>query len=200
MLENLAGALRAEFAGGNDVRVEPCVDTRAVPEVFFAVTAGLGLLGRNSLLRTARHGSRVFIGVLFTDLALPEVRHMVDVPPACTTCGGCIRNCPTGALGADGLVQLGRCRSYLSMEYKGEFSPEQTGLLGDCLFGCDGCTAQCPPDTPPGSQIAVDLEQLLAAPDAAIAEWIHGSALEYIGPARLKRNAAACMRGVTRPR
>ena len=194
ILERLAGALRGHLAAGSDFRAESGVDTRAIPEVFLAVSAGLGTLGRNGLLRTPQHGSRVFIGVLFTDLELPEVRLSPQVQPSCADCARCTPACPTGALGADGLVRLDRCRSYLTLEHKGEFSPAQAKLVGDCLFGCDGCTAPCPPAPATLDRIAVDLDWLVAADAADIAERVRGSALEHLGPVRLKRNAAACLR------
>jgi epoxyqueuosine reductase len=191
-LERLVFSLRSDCNGGNDFRAESGVDPRAIAEVFLAVSAGLGVLGRNGLLRTPQHGSRVFIGVLFTDLELPEVRWQADLLPECAACARCTPACPTGALGNDGLVRLDRCRSFLTLEFKGAFSVEQAALLGDCLFGCDGCTAPCPPAPPACDRISVDLDWLLKADDAEIANRIRGSALEHTGPERLRRNAAAC--------
>ena len=133
-----------EVTGTAGFRHEATVDTRPVPDVFLAAAAGLGVRGRNGLLRTPQHGCRVFIAALFTELELPEVRRVADFAVPCAECGACVRNCPTGALGADGVIRVARCRSYLGMECRGELTPAQKELLGDALFGCDVCTSGCP--------------------------------------------------------
>jgi epoxyqueuosine reductase len=194
LLARLAAALAAENgAAGTAARFEVCVDTRPVPDVFLAVSAGLGALGRNGLLRTPQHGSRVFIGVLFTSLDLPTVRGGGEVQPACAECGACVHACPTGALRADGLVAVRRCRSWLSMECRGPLDAEGQRLLGDCLFGCDGCTAPCPPAVADSARVSVDPDWILRAPAAELARRIAGTALAYAGPTLLKRNAAAVL-------
>ena len=61
----------------------------------------------------------------------------------CNGCNACIRNCPAGALGEDGL-DARRCLSYLTIEYRGEL-PAATGeKLGECFYGCDRCQSVCP--------------------------------------------------------
>jgi len=191
LIEKLAARL-AEFAGGAVFRHEAGVDTQPIPEVFLAVEGGLGALGRNGLVRTPQHGSRVFVGCLFTSLALPEARRQAAPLPACAECGACVRACPTGALIADGIMRVRRCRTWLSMEYRGALTREQQGLLGDSLLGCDACTASCPPAAAQAG-MPVDLEWLLRAPTAEIRRRIRATALAHAGPTLLKRNAAAIL-------
>jgi len=190
LLEALADAL-ARYAG-RDVRVQCCVDTAPVPEVFLAVSAGLGARGHNSLLRTAAHGSRVFVGCLFTDLDLPEVIRTPDIPVACSACGRCARQCPTGALNDGNPVRVAQCRSYLTMEYRHAFLPGEQRMLGDCLFGCDACTSACPPVVVEPS-VPVDLEWLLTVPAGEVRRRIRGTALERAGVTLLRRNAVAIL-------
>ena len=210
-----------ELTGKTGFQHEATVDTRPVPELFLAVTAGLGVRGRNGLLRTPQHGCRIFIATLFTELEFPEVKRVAEFAVPCAECGACVRNCPTGALGADGVIRIARCRSYLGMEYRGELTPVQKELLGDALFGCDACTSCCPVGMeqkdgrteewkkasadragsagrqPAGEHtrepngIAVDLDFILAATSGEIGRRIRGTALEHAGAKLLKRNAAA---------
>ncbi len=200
LLHRLAEAVAALAADGHPAiaeaepaRFEACVDTRPVPEVFLAVSAGLGVLGPNGLLRTPQRGSRVFIGALFTSLELPSAASGASVQtatvPACAECGACLRKCPTGALRADGLIGVRRCRSWLSMECRGVLTAAQQAMLGDCLFGCDGCTSACPAVAGEGATIAVDVAWLASAPAAEIRRRIDGTALAYAGPTLLRRNA-----------
>jgi epoxyqueuosine reductase QueG len=76
------------------------------------------------------------------------------------------------------------------MEYRGEFSTDQKRLLGNSLFGCDFCTAACPPANDTATQ-KVDLEWLLAASNGELKRRLAGTALAYAGPKLLKRNAQA---------
>jgi len=185
---------------GKDVEHEICVDTAPVPEVYMAVTGGLGCLGRNGLLRTPQTGSRAFMGILFVSEPLPELQRSVpDLTPLCVDCDVCVRSCPTQALTGAGMLRVGRCRSYLSIETKGSLSLAQQRLLGDALFGCDACTACCPPidSVRPGQ--SVDLEWLLKTSSAEVRRRIVGTALEHAGVTRLKRNAVAILRNDGRP-
>ncbi len=196
LLESLVTAL--EDRVGRSFQTQPCVDTRPVPEVFLAAEAGLGSIGRSGLLRTPRRGSRVFIAVLFTELDLPEVRREALEMVACRKCGLCVKQCPTGALGQDGVIRVRDCRSYLSMEHRGALSRPQQKQLGPCLFGCDACTACCPPaDTAPA--IRVDLTWLLQASAGEVRRRMAGTALEHAGVTLLRRNAAAILANTPGP-
>ncbi len=198
ILQRLVVELEA-LSGRAGFRQEAAVDTRPVPEVFLGVAAGLGVRGRNGLLRTPQRGCRVFLATLFTELELPEVRRTPAFAVSCEECGACVRNCPTGALTGDGVIRAALCRSCLSMEFRGEFSADQRRLLGDALFGCDACTACCPcAATPPGavSGIPAGLDWILAASSGEIGRRIRGTAMDHAGAKLLKRNAAAVRENV----
>lgn len=197
-LATLAGRLEARF--GPATFMDAAVDTKPVPEVFLAAEAGLGLIGRNGLLRTPQRGSRLFLGSLWTSLELPEVRGTPAAVSACRHCGACARACPTGALAADGFLHLDLCRSYWSMEYRGPLDRGQAARLGDALFGCDACTASCPPATPEPWGIPVDLEWLVRASAGEIRHAIAGTAAEHAGVTLLRRNAAAVLANRAEPR
>ncbi len=137
-INELAELLRS--AGATTAR--PYVDTGPVPERELAERAGLGWIGKNTMLLRPGVGSWFMIGSIFTDLPL-------DVDPPFTTdhCGSCTRcldACPTGALVEPYLLDATKCISYLTIEYKKEIPAELAGQFGGWAFGCDICNEVCP--------------------------------------------------------
>ena len=206
LLDELARRLGERFPEQPEPKFEACIDTRPAPEVALAAAAGLGVIGRNGLLRTPQRGCQVHVGVLFTDLDLPEIIRNPEFAVKCAECGACVRNCPTGALaeGGSGGAVINRvrlCRSWLGMEQRGPFSREDQGRLGDSLFGCDVCTGCCPEvqcqgrAAPPSKLMPelADLEWILTTPVRELERRLADTALAHAGAARLKRNAAALL-------
>jgi epoxyqueuosine reductase len=125
------------------------VDSAPVLEKAWAVEAGLGYIGRNTLLIHPELGSFVLIGTILTTLPLSEY----DTPYPENHCGGChkcVENCPAGALRADGsLVPNGgldanRCLSYQTIENRQPIPENLLPRLAGRLFGCDSCQDICP--------------------------------------------------------
>ncbi len=138
MLRSLMVALG--LSEGTDGRC--FVDTAPVDEKYWAVQAGLGWRGRNSLLIIPGGGSYFFLG----ELILIDEADVYDSPitPRCGHCTRCIDACPTQALRGDGTMDARRCLSYLTIEYRGDL-PDGTGKqMGDCIYGCDRCAEACP--------------------------------------------------------
>ena len=118
------------------------VDSAPVLERDWAKRAGLGWIGKNTLLLTKKRGSFFFIAELILDLELD-----VDNPVAdhCGTCRKCIDSCPTDAIHEDGYVLDSRkCISYLTIENKSEIPNEFSGTFENWIFGCDICQDVCP--------------------------------------------------------
>ena len=196
ILLRLYSSLQEELG---DFSAAPCVDTKPVFERVLAVFGGLGIRGPNDLLRTPEENVRVFIGTLFCDIELPEVIHEVKMPFPCTYCNNCVENCPTGALSPNKPFDSPKCISYLTIEKKGILNKEERVMMEDWLFGCDWCTVVCPPKDKEETRIPVDLEWLLKASAGEIRRILKGTACEYAGVTKLRRNAVAILKEKNSP-
>ena len=115
-------------------------DSGPVSEKPWAVAAGLGWQGKNTVLINPKLGSWLFLGVILSDLALePDVPE----PDHCGTCCLCLDACPTGALKQPYVLDVSKCVSSLNFS-KGGLAPEQEKALSANLLGCDICQDVCP--------------------------------------------------------
>jgi len=128
--------------GGPGTQCRSYVDYGPVLEKAMAREAGLGFIGKNTLLITESFGSWVFLAVILTTLRLDP-----SGPPQTSQCGSCqlcLEACPTGAIVQPYILDARRCISYLTIENKGDIPAELQGLVGDWVFGCDICQEVCP--------------------------------------------------------
>ena len=121
----------------------PCVDTAPILEREHAMRAGLGLVGKNTLLIEPGHGSWLLLGAVVSTLRLEPTpsRHVGEDP--CGTCTRCIDACPTRAI-TPFSVDASRCIAYTTIEHRGDIPPDLAASTGDWLFGCDVCQEVCP--------------------------------------------------------
>jgi epoxyqueuosine reductase len=196
-LDALVLAMRE--AHGSEFAFRRYVDTGPVQERAFAQRAGLGWIGKNTLLIHPTRGSWFFLSVILTNLALtpdePEVDH-------CGTCTLCLDACPTQAFVAPGQLDARRCISYLTIETKRPFTGDEAAGIGTHVFGCDICQEVCPfnqaaptsADPAWQPRAAFDgptLESLAATDDEALRAAMRRSAMKRTGVAGLRRNVEA---------
>ncbi|MDO4758482.1 MAG: tRNA epoxyqueuosine(34) reductase QueG [Rikenellaceae bacterium] len=115
------------------------VDSAPVAEKRWAVEAGLGWIGRQSLLVTPQYGTFVHLG----ELILNEVCDSYDTPFAesrCGNCRACIESCPTGAIGEERTIDASRCIACHTIEQQ----PDNAIDLNGWIFGCEACQHCCP--------------------------------------------------------
>jgi epoxyqueuosine reductase len=174
------------------------VDTAPVMEKPLAQAAGLGWQGKHTNLLGRDLGNWVFLGAIFTTVALepdtPEISH-------CGSCTACLDICPTQAFPAAYQLDARRCISYLTIEHKGPVDPDLRGLMGNRIYGCDDCLAVCPWNKFAASGrdarlaarddlLAPPLAELAQLDDAAFRARFAGSPIKRIGRDRFVRNVA----------
>jgi epoxyqueuosine reductase len=137
-LQKLAARIQQRIG---DFSYRAYVDSAPVLEKAIARNAGLGWIGKHTVLINKRAGSYFFLGELYTDLPLP-----VDAPASahCGSCRRCIDICPTQAIVAPYRLDARRCISYLTIELKGSIPVELREPMGNRVFGCDDCQLICP--------------------------------------------------------
>ncbi len=118
------------------------VDHAPIPERELAERAGLGWIGKNSMLIHPQHGSYTFIGSIFTDLELEPSEPLAA--DHCGSCTRCLDACPTEAFVEPRLLDATKCLSYLSIEYKLEPPVALQSSYDGWAFGCDVCNDVCP--------------------------------------------------------
>lgn len=179
-----------------------CVDTAPVLEREWAARAGLGWIGKNTMLLNRKLGSELFLGLLLTDLELEPDRPR---PDHCGTCTACLDACPTRAFPEPRVLDARRCVAYLTVEHRSEIPAEFAHGVGAMVAGCDICQEVCPwtrrapadlhPEFAPHPDRSrprlADLESLT---EEDYRQWRRGSPLNRISYEQFRRNLAVAGR------
>ncbi len=205
-LDELAAYVRS--LGNDDTLAKAYVDAGPVPERELAQRAGLGWIGKNTMLIDPRRGSFFFLACVLTDLELA-----LDAPFQADRCGSCTRcldACPSRAFPEPRMLDSRRCISYLTIEHRGEIDPTIAPLMGDWVFGCDVCQDVCPwnfkfateaddPLLQHNPALAfLDLDELQDMSAAEFNRRYGWTALERPGGAGMHRNARLAAENVSR--
>ena len=172
------------------------IDTGPVWEKAWAARAGLGWIGKNSLVIRPDVGSWCVLAVMATTVELTP-----DAPIAnqCHACTHCIDACPTGAIVAPGVIDARRCLSYQTIENRGAIPEALHAAMGDYVFGCDRCQEACPwnqsPPTHPHPEFlpqndSIPLDEIESMNETEFTARFKGTPLYRAGLAGLQRNAA----------
>jgi|SRR5450432_3445711 epoxyqueuosine reductase len=179
-LNELTAALRERFEEPFEAR--PYSDTGPIQERVFAKHAGLGWLGKNTLVLNHKIGSWFFLGAILTTLDLEPTLAPTELPPPdlCGTCTRCIDACPTNAFVEPYVMDASRCIAYLTIELRGGIPENFREPIGHHVFGCDICQDVCPwnrraplteaPEFQPRTSLSPD-EESLFRPSL---EWLAG--------------------------
>jgi epoxyqueuosine reductase len=180
-------------------QVRGVVDTAPLLEREFAQLAGLGWIGKNTLLINRQQGSWFFLAALLTDIELAyDAAHETD---HCGTCRACLDACPTSAFPQPYVLDASRCISYLTIELREAIPRELRTGIGEWLFGCDICQDVCPWNSrapqsgeadfePRADSNPVDLVDLFSLDDAAFRQRFRSTPLWRAKRRGLLRNAA----------
>ncbi|MBQ6480818.1 MAG: tRNA epoxyqueuosine(34) reductase QueG [Anaerolineaceae bacterium] len=120
-----------------------CIDSAPILERSLAVKAGLGWIGKSSMFVSPMHGSALFLCEILLSLPIePDEPYTRD---GCGSCTRCVNACPNHCIDPESrTIRADHCASYLTIEHKGDFTPEQSKMVGTHLFGCDACLRACP--------------------------------------------------------
>ena len=205
ILKKLARGLDeiAKAKGIRDAEFRAVVDSAPVREKVWAQRAGLGWIGKNSLLITRPFGSWVFLGGLLTTLKIEPTPPQLPVNH-CGKCTKCLKACPTGAIVDRGELNARSCLSYLTVEYEGQIPSQFRDSFIGWVFGCDTCQDVCPWNkfarpsrhghfVPKPKLMVPDLHMWSQMSDEDFELLTAGTALRRAGRERLRRNALAVM-------
>ncbi len=189
-------ALTAWLEREVECEARPVADTAPLLERDFARRAGLGWIGKNTMLINPTRGSFFFLGAVLTNLDLKY-----DVPfeaNHCGTCTACLDACPTAAFPEPGVLDATKCISYHTIEHRTAIPLAIREEIGDWLYGCDVCQDVCPwnrfagpgPYPRDPSLATLDCVELLGLDEAAFRGRFRGTVFFRAKRAGLLRNAA----------
>lgn len=186
------------------------VDTGPVLERGWAAQAGLGFVGKNTMLISRTHGNWLFLAAILVRAELVPDAPIRRTAPArsagngvgllCGSCTRCLDACPTQAFPAPGVLDARRCISYQTIENRGAIPRELRAAIGTRIYGCDVCLEVCPWNrfaragrrtllVARDGLAALSLREILALTPARFAEVFRGTAVKRLKLTGLLRNA-----------
>ena len=175
------------------------VDTSPILERAYARLAGLGWIGKNTMLINPKRGSYFFIAGIAITTSLPY--DSGDDADHCGSCTRCLDACPTDAFPKERVLDASKCIAYLTIEHRGAIEPALRPGVGDWVFGCDVCQEVCPWNRfaeegrafPPAGAATLELESAAALDDPGFKDAYRASPVYRAKRRGLVRNALLVM-------
>ena len=195
-LAKLAQQIDVQVSGFN---YRAFTDSAPVLEKALGAKAGIGWMGKHTLLLDKEAGSWFFLGEIYTDAPFPIDEDTQE--DLCGKCTACMTVCPTDAIVAQQKLDARKCIAYLTIEHKGSIPEELRPKIGNRVFGCDDCQIFCPwnreaPTTsekdfhPRHGLEDPDLISLFKLSEAEFLTMTEGSAIRRINHEQWQRNLA----------
>lgn len=186
-----------------DAEFKAFVDTAPLPERELALRAGIGWVGKHTLIIHPRLGSCMFLGGIVMTIDAQNPSELEQVTDHCGTCTRCIDACPTNAI-TPYRVDARRCISYLTIEHRSDIDPDLASQMGEWVYGCDVCQEVCPHNSPKPTEVlgaetnpayrserdSFDLLEVLGWSEDDRRDAFQGSAMKRAKLGMMQRNAA----------
>ena len=196
----LLAAIRKEYS---DFQARVFVDTAPISDKLWAREAGLGWIGKNTLLVNPQYGSLCFVGEIVTTAVVDRYDTAVD--DGCAACKRCVEACPNKAIvqmpsSGRFCVDARRCTSYNTIENRAESLPDSLRVSG-YAFGCDICQSVCPynVDAPASVHVTekrrIELERFSALSEEEFGKATRHTAMSRIGYMQWRRNIDCAVDG-----
>lgn len=169
-------------------RTQTLIDDNRLVDRPAAARAGVGWIGRSTMVLTPGHGPWLLLGSVVTDAELETTPAMRR---GCGTCVACLPACPTGAITERG-VDARLCISTW-LQAPGPMPHWVRPLVERRIYGCDDCLTSCPPGLPAMQRVSIPRRQmsfseLLGLPDSDLLARFHWFYVPHRDPRFLRRN------------
>ncbi len=161
-------------------------DSAPLLEKALAVRAGLGWIGRQSLLVTPQYGTFVLLGELLIDRETDHYDEAFGQESGCGECRRCIEACPTGVINEDRTIDTRGCIACRTIEHDSAGDMPLSGWV----FGCDECQRCCPYNRSTPFAHSLEMKPILSPMRAE--EWLSMGEDEFVRYAQgtpLKRSS-----------
>ena len=205
-LQSAKAQWNSQHAESPELKWKICVDTSAVLERSWAALAGLGWIGKNTLLIHPQYGSYIFLAEALINL--PTHRGPAPLPNYCGHCTRCLQACPTQAFEKPNVLNSNRCVSYWTLEKRGDLglAASDKPKISRWIAGCDACQEACPfnskaerksGEIPPQNSTRLNQwRDLLLESTEEYQKRVKDSALKRVKPAQFSRNLAITLANV----
>jgi len=166
-LNTLTNSLEAMYP---DSKNRGVVDTAPLLERDFARLAGIGWVGKNTLLLNRSAGSCFFLAALLTSVELAQDNPFEE--DHCGTCTACLDACPTSAFVGPHVLDASRCISYLTIEYRGVIPSDLSHKMDGWVFGCDVCQMVCPWNRKREADVPEELQPSHRIAKTSVEHWL----------------------------